>query len=441
MAHILLRHRDVKDIHRIGVYQSHGGYDGLKKALLEMTPAQVIDVVRASGLRGRGGAGFPTGVKWGFIPKEDGENYVIINTDESETGTFKDRELVEKNPHQVIEGALIAAYAIGAKLIFNYFRGEFMEAAYAFEDAIQECYAHGLLGQNIMGSQFSCDLYTHYGAGAYICGEETALIKSLEGELGQPWSKPPFPAIEGLYRKPTVVNNTETLANVPSIIVNGSDWYAAIGTPQSTGVKIVCLSGHVNKPGNYEVELGTSYRDLVFKEEYGGGIPGGKSFKALLPSGGSGPVITDEALDAPLSYDGLDKFGSVMGSASLIVMDETTDMVWAALKMIHFFKHESCGKCTPCREGTFWMEKVLTRIHRGQGTEKDIEVLESAANQIRGTTLCALGEFAINPVLSTIRHFRDEYRAKVAVGQAVGRAEGVVSGRKVAAAAVAAAAD
>lgn len=411
--YILLRHREIEDLHKLDVYRSHGGYDGLKKAVTDLAPAEVIDVMRASGLRGRGGAGFPTGVKWGFIPKGAGEKYVIINTDESETGTFKDRELCERNPHQVIEGALIAAYAIGAKLIFNYFRGEFMDAAYPFEDAVKACYAHGLLGENILGSDFSCDLHCHYGAGAYICGEETALIKSLEGELGQPWSKPPFPAIEGLYGKPTVVNNTETLANVPAILTNGAEWYADLGTAQSAGVKIVCLSGHINRPGNYEVEMGTPYRELVFGEAYGAGIPGGKAFKALLPSGGSGPVIVEDALDAPLSFEGLDAHESVMGSASLIVMDETTDMVWAALKMTHFFKHESCGKCTPCREGTFWMEKVLDRIYHGNGTENDIAVLQSVASQIGGTTLCALGEFAINPVLSTLRHFPEEYHAKL----------------------------
>ena len=410
MAHILLRHRDVNDIHKLDVYREHGGYDGLKKAVTEMTPAEVIDVVRASGLRGRGGAGFPTGIKWGFIPKNADEVYVIVNTDESETGTFKDRELSEKNPHQVIEGALIAAYAVGARKIFNYFRGEFMDAAYAMEEAVQTGYANGLIGDNILGTEFSCDFYCHYGAGAYICGEETALIKSLEGERGQPWSKPPFPAIEGLYQKPTVVNNTETLSNVPPIIVNGAEWYTNMGTEKSTGPKIVCMSGHVEKPGNYEVVMGTTYRRLI---EMAGGIRDGKAFKALLPSGGSGPVITADALDAPLTFEGLDDYGSVMGSASVIVMDETTDMVWAALKMIHFFKHESCGKCTPCREGTFWMERVLQRIYDGQGTEQDIYVLESVAKQIGGRTLCALGEFAINPVLSTIRHFMDEYKAKV----------------------------
>ncbi|MCA9932558.1 MAG: NADH-quinone oxidoreductase subunit NuoF [Ardenticatenaceae bacterium] len=410
MAHILLRHRDIPGIHKLDTYQAHGGYDALKKVVTELSPDEVIQIVRDSNLRGRGGAGFPTGVKWSFIPKAPGDKYVIINTDESETGTFKDRELSEKNPHQIIEGALIAAYAIGAKAIYNYFRGEFMDAGYAFEEALKEAYAAGYIGKNILGSDFSVEFNTHFGAGAYICGEETALIKSLEGELGQPWSKPPFPAIEGLYSKPTVVNNTETLCNVPPIIMNGAAWYKSMGTEQSSGVKIVCMSGHVEKPGNYEVPLGITYRELL---EMAGGVAGGKKFKALLPSGGSGPVVVADALDAPLTYEGLTSFGSVMGSASVIVMDETVDMVWAARKMIHFFKHESCGKCTPCREGTFWMQQVLDRIYAGQGTEKDLQTLESVANQIKGKTLCALGEFAVSPVLSTIRHFPEEYRAKL----------------------------
>ncbi|RMD53319.1 MAG: NADH oxidoreductase (quinone) subunit F [Candidatus Thermofonsia bacterium] len=420
MAHILLRHRDIPNLRKLAVYKEHGGYEGLKKALFEMEPQQVIDEVRNSNLRGRGGAGFPTGLKWGFIPKAPGQKYVVINTDESETGTFKDRELVENNPHQVIEGAIIAAYAIGASVIYNYFRGEYMDAAYAFEEALQECYADGILGENILGSNFSVDFYCHYGAGAYICGEETALLNSLMGKLGQPWSKPPFPAVEGLYAKPTVVNNTETLANVPPIIVNGAEWYKSMGTDRSPGVKIVCMSGHVEKPGNYEVELGTTYRQLI---EMAGGMRNGKQFKALLPSGGSGPVITADALDAPLTYEGLTEYGSVMGSASVIVMDEDTDMVWAALKMIHFFRHESCGKCTPCREGTFWMERVLSRIYRGEGTEQDIQTLESVAKQVKGRTLCALGEFAINPVLSTIRHFLPEYKAKIKQNAALATAD------------------
>lgn len=413
-----MRHRDIPNIHKLDVYRQHGGYDGLKKAL-GMDPQDVINEVRTSKLRGRGGAGFPTGVKWSFIPKAPGDKYVVINTDESETGTFKDRELSEHNPHQVIEGAIIAAYAIGAKTIFNYFRGEFMDAAYAMEEAIREAYAAGFLGENILGSGFSCDFYCHYGAGAYICGEETALINSLQGELGQPWSKPPFPAVEGLYRRPTVVNNTETLANVPLIMVKGAAWYTAMGTEQSTGVKIVCMSGHVEKPGNYEVEMGVTYRELL---QMAGGVKDGKQFKALLPSGGSGPVITASALDAPMTYEGLTEHGSVMGSASVIVMDEDTDMVWAALKMLRFFRHESCGKCTPCREGTFWMERLLQRIYDGQGTMQDVETLHSVASQIGGRVLCALGDFAINPVLSTIKHFPEEYKAKVQAAKPVAMA-------------------
>jgi NADH-quinone oxidoreductase subunit F len=417
MAYVLLRHRDIPDLHKLDVYRAHGGYEGLKKAL-SMTPAEVIDLVKASNLRGRGGAGFPTGLKWSFIPKSAPETYVLINTDESETGTFKDRELMEGNPHQVIEGALIAAYAVNSHLVFNYIRGEYMDASYAFEEALRECRAAGIIGDNILGSDFSVEFYTHYGAGAYICGEETALIESLAGNLGQPWSKPPFPAIEGLYRKPTVVNNTETLANVPGILVNGPDWFKQMGTDDSPGMKIVCVSGHVEKPGNYEVPLGTTYRELI---EVAGGMKDGKKFKAILPSGGSGPIIVEDALDAACSYDGLTAFRSVMGSASVIVMDETTDMVWAALKMIHFFRHESCGKCTPCREGTFWMERVLHRIYEGHGTEADIKLLESVADNMTGKCLCALGEFATSPVLSSIRHFLPEYKAKVAAG-ANGRA-------------------
>ena len=409
MEHVLLRHRDIEDLHKLDVYRRHGGYEGLKKAL-GMSREEVINVVKASNLRGRGGAGFPTGLKWSFIPKNAADTYVLINTDESETGTFKDRELIERNPHQVIEGALIAAYAVNSRLVFNYIRGEYMDAAWAFEEALQACRAAGIIGRGIMGSDVDIDFYTHYGAGAYICGEETALIESLAGNLGQPWSKPPFPAVEGLYRKPTVVNNTETLANVPGILVNGPDWFKATGTEDSPGNKIVCISGHVTNPGNYEVPLGTTYRELL---ALAGGMKDGKRFKAILPSGGSGPIITEDALDAACSYDGLTPFRSVMGSASVIVMDETTDMVWAALKMIHFFRHESCGKCTPCREGTFWMEQVLHRVYHGHGTEADIKLLESVANNMTGKCLCALGEFATSPVLSSIRHFLPEYKAKV----------------------------
>ena len=413
MAHILLRHRDVENIHQFDVYQSNGGYDGLKKALSELSPDDVRNTVRTANIRGRGGAGFPAGIKWGFIPKQDGPKYVVVNADESEAGTFKDRELLEFNPHQVIEGALLCAYAIGAQACYIYFRGEFMHAAAAFGQAIKDGYANNAIGQKIFGSEFSCDFYTHFGAGAYICGEETALLESLEGELGQPRIRPPFPAQEGLYAKPTVVNNVETLANVPPTIVNGADWYLSIGTDKSPGPKIVCLSGHVNRPGNYEAPMGTTYRELIFGEQYGAGIPNDRKFKALLPSGGSAPVVIDEALDAQLSFEGLDDYGSLLGSASLIVMDDTVDMVWAAMKLIHFFKHESCGKCTPCREGTFWLENIYLRLLDGRGREQDVKLLESVAQQMKGETLCALGEFATSPVLSTIKHFPEEYYAKV----------------------------
>lgn len=414
MAHILLRHRDIEDIDRYDVYVQNGGYEGLKKAIHEHTPDEIINIVKTSNIRGRGGAGFPAGIKWSFIPKAPGPKYVVINADESEAGTFKDRELIESNPHQVIEGALICAYAIGAQAVYIYFRGEFMHTASPFERAIKDGYANHALGENIFGTDFSCEFYTHYGAGAYICGEETALLESLEGKLGQPRVRPPFPAQAGLYAKPTVVNNVETLANVPPVIVNGAEWYLGIGTEKSPGPKVVCLSGHVNKPGNYEVPLGTTYRELIFNEAYGGGIPGGKKFKALLPSGGSAPVVTEEALDATLSFEGLAPFNSLIGSASLIVMDETVDMVWAAMKLTHFFRHESCGKCTPCREGTFWLENIYHRIMHGHGKAADIKLLESVSNQMLGECLCALGDFATSPVLSTVRHFPEEYRAKVA---------------------------
>jgi NADH-quinone oxidoreductase subunit F len=419
MTHILLRHRDVEDIRRFDVYAANGGYEGLKKALREYAPDQVIDIVKKSGIRGRGGAGFPAGVKWSFIPKGEGAKYVVVNADESEAGTFKDRELMEFNPHQVIEGALICAYAIGAVAVYTYFRGEFMHAAQPFEEAIREAYANNAAGMEIFGSEFSCDIYAHYGAGAYICGEETALLESLEGQLGQPRIRPPFPAQAGLYAKPTVVNNVETLANVPSVIVNGADWYLAMGTEESPGPKIVCLSGHVERPGNYEASMGTTYRELIYGEQYGNGIPGGKAFKALLPSGGSAPIITEDALDASMCYEGLINHDSLLGSASVIVMDETVDMVWAASKLVHFFRHESCGKCTPCREGTFWLDNVYDRLLSGRGRRADVKLLESIADQMLGKCLCALGDFATSPVLSSIKHFPQEYYDKVPGEEAV----------------------
>jgi NADH:ubiquinone oxidoreductase subunit F (NADH-binding) len=371
--------------------------------------------VTRSGLRGRGGAAFPTGIKWKTVLDTPADQkYIAANADEGDSGTFADRLLMEADPYQLIEGMTIAALAVGADKGFIYLRSEYPKALKVLTQAIKTAEQAKLLGANILGSGFSFHIEIRLGAGAYICGEETALIKSLEGELGMPWSKPPFPAIEGLYAKPTVVNNTETLANVPPIIVNGAEWYTSMGTEKSPGPKLMCLSGHINNPGVYEIEMGSiNYHDLIYGEKYGGGIPGGKKFKALLPVGGSGPMIVEDALQAPITYEGLKPFGSDMGSGSVVVMDETVDMVWVAMKLAHFFKHESCGKCTPCREGTYWIDKLLTRINSGEGTAEDVRTLRSVASQIGGRTLCALGDFAISPVAGTYRHFADEFTAKV----------------------------
>jgi NADH-quinone oxidoreductase subunit F len=405
--HVLLRHRDVPDIHKLEVYAAHGGYDALRKALKELQPAQVTDEVKAAGLRGRGGAGFPAGVKWSFIPRDVRPVYVVVNADESEPGTFKDRELIEKNPHQLIEGIALCAYAVGADKAYIYGRGEFRGPFVGLQKAIDEAYTGGFLGRNILEGNFSLDMYTHLGAGAYICGEETALLESLEGKLGQPRNRPPFPAQVGLYGKPTVVNNVETLANVPPIVLNGANWYRQFGTEKSPGTKIFCLSGHIVRPGNYELPLGTPLRHLI--EECGGGVPGGRAPKAILPAGASAPILPGDNLEVPLDYESVQAAGSMLGSASFIVMDDTVDMVWAASKMIHFFKHESCGKCSPCREGTYWMENVYHRLLNGHGRADDVDLLLDISNQMDGNCFCLLGEFSICPVRSSIQHFRDEY--------------------------------
>lgn len=416
MTHILLRNRDIPDIWQFDTYVENGGYDGLKKAVNEMKPQEVTQLVLDSNLRGRGGAGFPTGRKWSFIPMDAETKYVVVNADESEPGTFKDRELLEANPHQVLEGSLIAAYAIQARAVYIYCRGEFWDLAHALEERIEEARQANLVGEDILGSGWSCEVYVHLGAGAYICGEESALLNSLQGLLGQPRVRPPFPAQKGggLYYEPTVVNNVETLANVPWILLNGADAYKAIGTPESSGPKIFCMSGHTAKPGNYEVPLGMTFRELIY--DLAGGGQDGKKLKALLPSGASGPVmpITDEMLDTPMTYESVAELGSTLGSASFILMDEDTDMVWAAAKMTHFFHHESCGKCTPCREGTYWLDKVYERLLAGEGTPKDLRTLERVPPQMQGgATLCALGEFAANPIISTVQHYREEYERYV----------------------------
>jgi NADH-quinone oxidoreductase subunit F len=409
--HVLLRHRDVPDIRDIAVYRAHGGYEAWRKAITTMRPGEVTDVVKAAGLRGRGGAGFPTGVKWSFIPKDIKPVYVVVNADESEPGTFKDRELIEENPHQLVEGVALCAYAVGAQTAYIYGRGEFKEPFVGLQRALDEAYAQGLLGQKILGGDVSLDIHTHLGAGAYICGEETALLESLEGKLGQPRNRPPFPAVVGLYGKPTVINNVETLANVPPIVLNGAAWYRQFGTEKSPGTKIFCLSGHVARPGNYELPLGAPLRHLI--EECGGGVPGGRAIKAILPAGASANILPGDNLDIPLDYESVQAAGSMLGSASFIVMDETVDMVWAASKMVHFFEHESCGKCTPCREGTYWMEDVYRRLRRKEARSGDLDLLLNIADQMDGNCFCLLGEFSLSPVRSSIKLFQGEYEKSV----------------------------
>ncbi len=393
----------------------HGAYEGLKKAL-SMEPGQVIDAVKASGLRGRGGAGFPTGMKWGFVPRDSAKpKYVCCNADESEPGTFKDHVLMERNPHLVLEGVAIACYAIGAKTGYIYIRGEFWHVAAALEGAIAEAYARGYLGRNLFGSGFDCDIHVHRGAGAYEAGEESALLESLEGKRAQPRLRPPFPAVVGLYGCPTVINNVETLANVPFIILNGPEWFSGIGPDKNTGPKLFCVSGHVNRPGVYEASMQTTLRQLI--DDYAGGVRGGRQLKAVIPGGSSTPVLLPSAIDVPASFDGVAKAGSMLGSAAMIVMDDTTCMVWAAENLIHFYRHESCGKCTPCREGADWMLKILHKIERGEGEMRDLDLLESVARNINGKTLCPFGEAEVAPVLSTLRHFRHEYEAHIREGR------------------------
>ncbi len=409
--YVLLRHRSIPNIDQLSVYRQHGGFEAFQKAVTSMQRAEVTNEVKASGLRGRGGAGFPTGTKWSFLPDNLWPHYVVCNADESEPGTFKDREIMESNPFQFLEGVMLCAYAVGANRAYIYLRGEFWQIAAQLERRIAELEAAGLLGDRLYGTDYSLRLYTHLGAGAYICGEETALLESLEGKLGQPRLRPPFPAVYGLYGKPTVINNVETLTNLPPIILNGASWYRQWGTEKSPGVKIFSLSGRVNRPGNYELPLGTTFRDLIYR--YGGGIPGGKAIKAILPAGASSAIITatEEALDTPMDYESVAKLGSTLGSASVIVVDETINMAWLVEKTVNFFKHESCGKCTPCREGTYWMNHLARRIASGKARPEDIDLLNAVANQITGKCLCALGEFSTMAVTTGIKQFRADFEA------------------------------
>jgi NADH-quinone oxidoreductase subunit F len=397
----------------IDVYLKTGGYQGLHKTLKEFKPDAVIEEVKKSALRGRGGAGFPTGMKWGFVPKESKRpKYVVCNADESEPGTGKDRDLMRYDPHQMIEGMIITGYALGAYTSYIYIRGEYWYIKEILEKAIAQAYAKGYLGKNILGSGFDHDMYVHPGAGAYICGEETALLESLEGKRGHPRLKPPFPAVVGLYGGPTVVNNVETLAVIPWIILNGGDWYRQLGTEKSGGTKLYTVSGHVNRPGNYEVPMGYPLMKLI--NDDCGGMLGGRKLKAVIPGGSSVPIITaEEAERCNMDYESVAAIGSMLGSGGVIVMDETTDIFETTRNVTHFYMHESCGWCTPCREGTRWLYKVFERMHHYEGKPGDVELLYDLADKILGKSFCPLGDAAAMPVQSAIQKFRDDFDRRI----------------------------
>ena len=394
-------------------YERSGGYQGLDKAL-GMAPADVVQLVKDAGLRGRGGAGFPTGMKWGFIPQDNPKpKYLVVNADESEPGTCKDIPLMLASPHTLLEGVIISAYAIRANTAFIYVRGEVLHVVRRLQAAVAEAYAAGHLGSDIHGSGYDLDVVVHAGAGAYICGEETALLDSLEGRRGQPRLRPPFPAVAGLYASPTVINNVESIASVPCILRNGADWFSSMGTERSKGMTLYSLSGHVKRPGQYEAPLGITLRQLL---ELSGGVREGHTLKFWTPGGSSTPLLTAEHLDVPLDYEGVGKAGSMLGTKALQVFDETTCVVRAVLRWTEFYKHESCGKCTPCREGTWWLVQVLARLERGQGTEADLEQLLDQCDNILGRSFCALGDGATSPITSSIEYFRDEYLAHLTHG-------------------------
>ena len=402
----------------IETYRSLGGYQAWEQVLKgRLPPELIIEEVKKSGLRGRGGAGFPTGLKWSFMPRQSpGQKYLVCNSDESEPGTCKDRDILRFNPHAVVEGMAIAAYAIGATVGYNYLRGEFLDEPFRrFEGAVQEAYAAGYLGKGILGTAVDFDLYATLGAGAYVCGEETALLESLEGRKGQPRFKPPFPANVGLYGRPTTINNTESLASVPVILRKGGEWFASLGTASAGGEKVFSVSGHVERPGNFEVPLGIPFRELL---AMAGGVLGGRRLKAVIPGGSSVPVVPGEVmLDLRMDHESISRAGSMLGSGAVIVMDETTDMVKVLHRISRFYCAESCGQCTPCREGTGWMHRILTRILAGQGEPEDLERLEQVASRVMGHTICALGDAASMPVMSFLKHFRGEFEHYVRYGR------------------------
>ena len=408
MTQVIMGGCDGENTWRLKDYVARGGYEALRKVLAGMTPEQVIAEVKASALRGRGGAGFPTGLKWTFMPKNYvGDKYVVCNSDEGEPGTFKDRDILRYNPHALIEGMIIAAFAMGATRGYNYIHGEIWSVYERCEEAIEEARAAGFLGNNILGSSFSFNLYNHHGYGAYICGEETALLESIEGKKGQPRYKPPFPATYGLYGKPTTINNTETFASVPWIIQHGGQAFLEIGRPNNGGSKMFSVSGHVNKPGNYEVPMGTPFATLL---DMAGGMRGGRAIKAVIPGGSSMPVLPGHIMmQTDMDYDSIAKAGSMLGSGAVIVMDDTTCMVRMLERLAWFYHEESCGQCTPCREGTGWLYRIIHRIEQGQGRMEDLDLLLSLSDNIQGRTICALGDAAAMPVRSFVNHFRAEF--------------------------------
>jgi NADH-quinone oxidoreductase subunit F len=412
--HIVLRDLDIEDIADFEVYLRHGGYEALRIAVTERTPADIVQTVKDSGLRGRGGAGFPTGVKWGFLPKGVYPRYLLCNCDESEPGTFNNHQIIDRNPHQLIEGIAISAYAIEAHTAYIYIRGEFAAAARRLERAIAQAYERGFLGRNIFGKGYDLDIYVHRGAGAYICGEETALMESLEGKIGQPRLRPPFPAVAGLYGKPTIINNVETLTNVPMIVRHGAAWYRQFGTEKSPGTKVFSISGHVKRPGNYEAPFGIPLRELIFSPDYCQGMRSDRNVKIVVPGGASAGWLTADDLDVTMDYEALAAKGSMLGSGGVIVLDESVSAVEVAYKMDEFFKHESCGKCTPCREGTYFLVKVLHRITHGHGRKEDIPLLHDVYHQMAGNCFCLLGESAVVPIRSALRLFPHEFEQAIA---------------------------
>ncbi|MGH7771865.1 MAG: NADH-quinone oxidoreductase subunit NuoF [Candidatus Binatia bacterium] len=413
MEKVLLRNIEIPNSHTLSVYRSRRGYRAWEKVVREMSPERLIEEIKASGLRGRGGAGFPTGMKWGFVPKDSPKpKYVVCNADESEPGTFKDRLLIEKDPHTIIEGTILAAYAISSQMAFIYIRGEFRFGYKVLQRAIEEATQAGYLGKNIMGSGYDLDLILHRGAGAYICGEETGLLSSLEGGRGWPKVKPPFPATHGLFGCPTVVNNVETLAALPWIIDQGPAKYAAMGTEKSKGTKLFSVSGHIRKPGVYEIEMGYPFKR--FLEEDCGGIPNGRKLKGVIPGGASMPVLReDEIENVRMDYESMQAAGTLLGSGGVIVMDDSTCMVKAALNIARFFAHESCGQCSPCREGCHWMEKIFRRIEGGQGRKEDLDLILNVSSNIMGNTICPFGDAAAMPAAAFIKKFRDEFEEHI----------------------------